>query len=187
MNCRATDATAAGLVIAQDIPAAKALHQFLTQTLKTVAVLVVSSEPGAHVALEAFKASGAEWLVSVAMVSEGVNIPRLKVLAHLSNDRTELSFVQAIGRLTRLMPGREDQRVLVHLPKLALFEKYARGIELARNHVIGPKREPGEPPRRFCSECGESSPASSSACEQCGHCCKVSDALDRRWIRGAEL
>jgi hypothetical protein len=61
------------------------------------------------------------------------------------------------------MPGRDDQRVLVHLPKFTLFEKYASVIEIARNHVIKRRAkivewsEPEEPPQRFCSQCGEAS------------------------------
>ena len=172
MNCRAMDGTAAGLIIAQDIKAATTAHEYLTQTLKADAVLVVSSEPDAHATLEAFKTNDVEWLVSVAMVNEGVDIPRLKVLALLANDRTELSFVQAVGRLTRIMPERDDQRVLVHLPKLATFETYAARIEIARNHVLKGKsrsHSPGAPSRRFCSQCGEPSGVTAPACKSCGH------------------
>jgi superfamily II DNA or RNA helicase len=169
VNCRETDPTAAGLVIAQDVPAARAALKHLTKTLKADAALVVSEDDGAHAELEAFKTGGTEWLVSVAMVSEGVDIPRLKVLAYLSNNRTELSFIQAIGRLTRLMPGRDDQRVLVHLPKLTLFEKYASGIETARKHVLAVTTSPGDPKQKFCASCGEPSPAGAASCEHCGH------------------
>jgi superfamily II DNA or RNA helicase len=169
MNCLATDWSVAGLVIAQDILAAKSIYKYLTQTLKVSASLVVSTSPGSHDRLEEFKTNGIQWLVSVGMVSEGVNIPRLKVLAYLSNDKTELAFVQAVGRLTRLMPGRDDQRVLVYSPKLASFERYAALIETARNHVIGLACEPGAPALRYCSKCGEPSPAGSSVCGHCGH------------------
>jgi hypothetical protein len=175
MNCRKADKAAAGLVISQDILAAEAAYQHLTQVLKARTVLVVSTEFDAHARLKAFTVSDDQWLVSVAMVSEGVNIPRLKVLAYLSNYTTELSFDQAVGRITRVMPGRADQRVLVHLPKFAPFEKYASVIEIARNHVIKRKSgssslsEPREPLQRFCSQCGESSPKASLTCESCGH------------------
>ena len=169
MNCWATDKTVKGLVIDQDIETATTSYEFLTLTLKARAVLVVSSEPGAHARLEAFKTDDNLWCVSVGMVNEGVNITRLKVLAYLSNDKTELAFSQAKGRLTRLVEDRADQRVLMHLPKLAAFETFAAGIEKSRNHELGKSSGPGAPLRRFCAQCGEPSPASASRCEHCGH------------------
>ena len=41
--------------------------------------------------IKAFKTSANRWLLSVGMVSEGVDIPRLRVLAYLPNARTELA------------------------------------------------------------------------------------------------
>ena len=169
MKCRETDADAGGLVISQDIKAAQAAYGFLKDELGADAVIVVSANLDAHDVLEKFKTSKAQWCVSVAMVNEGVDIVRLKVLAYLSNNTTRLAFDQAIGRIVRITPDRADQLVFVHLPKIAFFEEYARSIEEAREHVIKHQPEPAEPRLRYCAECGEASPSSSAACEHCGH------------------
>ena len=42
------------------------------------------------------------------MISEGVDIPRLRVGVFLTNVRTELFFRQAAGRLVRLVDSVED-------------------------------------------------------------------------------
>ncbi len=44
---------------------------------------------------------GWRWLVSVLMVSEGVDIPRLRVGVYATPARTELFFRQVMGRFVR--------------------------------------------------------------------------------------
>ncbi len=44
------------------------------------------------------------------MVSEGTDIPRLRVCSHLSLIRTELFFRQVLGRVLRLIPGIDNQK-----------------------------------------------------------------------------
>jgi len=46
-----------------------------------------------------------QWIVSVGMVSEGTNIPRLQVCCHLSHVKTELYFRQVLGRILRVSGG----------------------------------------------------------------------------------
>ena len=46
------------------------------------------------------------WLVAVRMVSEGVDIPRLRVGVYATTTTTELFFRQAVGRFVRWTPGR---------------------------------------------------------------------------------
>ena len=57
-----------------------------------------------------------EWLVAVRMVSEGVDIPRLRVGVFATTTTTDLFFRQAVGRFVRWMPGIRDQRAWLFLP-----------------------------------------------------------------------
>ena len=57
-----------------------------------------------------FRHSNAEWIVSVGMVSEGTDIPRLQVCCHLSSVKTELYFRQVLGRILRIDQGNNLDR-----------------------------------------------------------------------------
>ena len=67
--------------------------------------------------------------VSVAMVSEGVDIKRLRVLVYLPNAQTELFFRQAIGRVVRSFGRNDNTSAYVVMPKIPQFEKFALNIE----------------------------------------------------------
>lgn len=97
---RQQDPSAAGLVVAADIEHAEEIAQQLEATGYEVC-LVTSRDPSSHAQLEAFRESSAPWIVSVGMVSEGVDIPRLRVCCYLSHIRTEQYFRQVLGRILR--------------------------------------------------------------------------------------
>ena len=67
--------------------------------------LVHSQLPNPDTRIDAFRHTEKRWIVSVAMISEGVDIPRLRVLIYLPSALTELAFRQAIGRVA---DGPED-------------------------------------------------------------------------------
>lgn len=70
------------------------------------------------------------WLVAVKMVSEGVDIPRLGVLALVTNARTELSFRQAVGRVLRVRRDETPARsAAVFMLKDPAFARLAREME----------------------------------------------------------
>ena len=56
------------------------------------------------------------WLVAVRMVSEGVDIPRLRVGVYATTTSTELFFRQAVGRFVRWQVGRATQKAYVYVP-----------------------------------------------------------------------
>jgi superfamily II DNA or RNA helicase len=104
---RATgDADAAGLIVSMDCDHADAVAEVLTERTGVRPVVVCSrlnnpddSAPAA--ALEAFTHGTAPWIVAVKMVSEGVDIRRLRVLVYATNVLAELSFRQIVGRIVR--------------------------------------------------------------------------------------
>ena len=97
---------AAGLVVAADILHAEAIAQRLEDDGHDVC-LVTSRDPHAHERLERFREASTPWIVSVGMISEGVNITRLRVCCYLSHIRTETHFRQVLGRIIRRI-GEKD-------------------------------------------------------------------------------
>src|SRR5579859_2824043 len=83
---------AGGLVIAKDQAHADAIAQLLRRVTGEIPVLAISDNPDASLHIEQFRKSSAYWIVAVKMVSEGVDIPRLRVLVYATNVATELFF-----------------------------------------------------------------------------------------------
>ncbi|PQJ38718.1 diguanylate cyclase, partial [Photobacterium aquimaris] len=52
--------------------------------------------------IQRFRNDKTQWIVSVGMISEGTDIPRLQVCCHLSSVKTELYFRQVLGRILRV-------------------------------------------------------------------------------------
>ena len=83
-----------------------------------------------------FAAGSAPWLVSVLMVSEGVDVPRLRVGVYATTARTELFFRQVVGRFIRRTPAPKDQMSHVFLPSDPKLKALATQIEEERNHAL---------------------------------------------------
>jgi superfamily II DNA or RNA helicase len=116
--------------------------------------------------INAFRRTDKRWLVSVAMVSEGVDIPRLRVLIYLSSALTELAFRQAVGRVVRTNGPQDDTRAYVVMPSFDILEAYARKVE----DEMSPSARKEEPPPRFkrCSVCGQECQLQADICVSCG-------------------
>lgn len=91
----------AGLVVASSIGHAKMLFNMLLKMGQT-AVLVTYQEKKPLDTIRTFRNSNCDWIVSVGMISEGTNIPRLRVCCYLSHVKTELYFRQVLGRVLRV-------------------------------------------------------------------------------------
>jgi superfamily II DNA or RNA helicase len=90
---RAADHPAAGaLVVAVDKEHAEQLADRLGRITGTRPPVVTSDAPDASARIARFSAGSDPWLVSVLMVSEGVDIPRLRVGVYATAARTELFF-----------------------------------------------------------------------------------------------
>lgn len=96
---------AGGLVCAIDQNHARFLADRIKQATGEAPVVVVSDDAGASDKIERFKNSLAPWLVSVKMVSEGVDIPRLQVGIYATNTTSRLFFHQFTGRFIRTKAG----------------------------------------------------------------------------------
>lgn len=137
-------ADAGGLVIATDQDHAQAIARLLRDRLRTPADVVVSDDPGASKKIAEFATNDRPWLVSVRMVSEGVDIPRLRVGVYATTTSTELFFRQAVGRFVRWQHGRGPQKAYVFVPDDPRLRHHAFQIAEARRHVLNPPRADDE-------------------------------------------
>lgn len=157
---------AGGLVIAPSIEMAEYMARLIERVEGEAPVLVHSQTPSPDVKIKTFKNTDKRWLVSVAMISEGVDIPRLRVLVYLPNALTELAFRQAIGRVVRTYGPDDDTRAYVVMPSFETFERYARRVEeemptsVRAGQSIQAKR---------CPACGGECALGAANCPSCGH------------------
>ncbi len=129
---------AGGLVIAIDQDHAHGIARLLRDRFGAPADVVVSDDPTASKKIAEFSNNDRPWLVAVRMVSEGVDIPRLRVGVFATTTSTELFFRQAVGRFVRWQPGRPGQKAYVYIPDDPRLRTHAFEIAEARRHVLRP-------------------------------------------------
>lgn len=139
MSVRDEHPEAGGLVFGRDVENVRALAEVLAAVSGTRPVTVTNDDKDAGEKIRRFKQGTTPWLVSVKMVSEGVDIPRLRVGVYLSPVQTEMFFRQAAGRLVRLVPGTEDQAGYLYIPSLPRLVEYAAAMTDERRHAIAKK------------------------------------------------
>lgn len=142
---------AAGLIVCDTQEHAREVDQLLTTITQTVPALATSDVPRAHQAISSFNAEAdSQWLVSVRMVSEGVDIPRLCVTVLASAAKSEVLMRQIVGRSLRRRPQDPDQEAIVHLAADPDHLAYAR-----RLHVVKSLRASApQPPAKLASSTG---------------------------------
>ncbi len=139
----------AGLVIAMDQAHARAIAAHLRAQLGKEAVVVTSDDPLASTRIARFATSTEPWLVAVRMVSEGVDIPRLRVAVYATTTTTELFFRQAVGRVVRWEQGHPDQRAYLFIPDDPRLRAHAAKIAERRRHCLAPKKPETSPVERY--------------------------------------
>lgn len=127
---------AGGLVIAIDQDHAKGIAALLRREIGAPSVVVTSDDPEASDKISAFAAGRDPWLVAVRMVSEGVDIPRLRVGVYATTTTTDLFFRQAVGRFVRWVPGIRDQRAWLFIPDDPRLRLRAAEIAEQRRHSL---------------------------------------------------
>jgi ribosomal protein L40E len=119
--------------------------------------------------IKAFRNTDKRWIVSVAMISEGVDIKRLRVLIYLPNALTELAFRQAIGRVVRTVGPTDDTRAYVVMPSFETFEAYARRVEAEMPASAALKDGDTPPRKKLCPACHAKNELSETTCHSCGY------------------
>ena len=140
-HLRSRDARAAGLVIAMDQEHARAIAGIMQERLGVTAVVATSDEPSASAKISAFAEGSPPWIVAVRMVSEGVDIPRLRVGVYATNTVTDLFFRQAVGRLVRWSGRDARQTAYMFIPDDLRLRTFATGIAEQRRHSLRRQEE----------------------------------------------
>ena len=146
---------AGGLVVAADKEHAEALARRLAAVAGEEPAVVTSDAPDASARIARFAAGSGCWLVSVLMVSEGVDIPRLRVGVYATSARTELFFRQVVGRFVRRTPAPRDQMSHLFMPADPTLRRLAARVEEERRHALAlePRADPlAEPVERRRTE-----------------------------------
>ena len=132
---------AGGLVVAADTTHARAIAAVLRTVTGRAPTVVLHTDPRAAAKLRAFAQSSDRWIVAVNMVSEGVDIPRLRVGVYATAAKTPLIFRQIVGRFVRTIPGRPAELSWVYLPADPVLRAHAAEVETELRHVLRPARE----------------------------------------------
>lgn len=136
-SLRKQHASAGGLIIAMDQDHARHLAVQTKAMTGTAPRVAISDDPMSSTIIERFANSKDRWLIAVNMVSEGVDIPRLRVGVYATNVQTEMYFRQVVGRFVRMqgdLPS--SQRAYLYLPRDPRLVEYAEAIKAERDHVL---------------------------------------------------
>lgn len=119
---------AGGLVIASDSEHARVIARVLGEIAGEEPTIVLHQDKGAHERLRKFSAARSRWIVAVNMVSEGVDIPRLRVGVYATTAKTAMIFRQIVGRFTRIGAG-DDGDSWLYLPGEGILRQHASKVE----------------------------------------------------------
>lgn len=133
---RVTHPHAGGLVFATTQRHAKEISKVIEEITGYVPPVVISEDVDGSTKIENFKNSNSRWLVSVKMVSEGIDIPRLRVGVYFTIVKAELFFRQAIGRFVRVQKELKEQDAYIFIPQDKDIVKLAETIQEEREHAL---------------------------------------------------
>ncbi len=149
---------AGGLVVAAGSDHARVVAAVLAEISGEQPTVVLHQDSGAHDRLRRFATSRDRWIVAVNMVSEGVDIPRLRVGVYATLAKTAMIFRQIVGRFVRTGSGPGDESWLF-LPAEPVLRAHAATIEDEIHRIARQGRDDegllDEPPERRESERGE--------------------------------
>lgn len=126
MQLRKQHQNAGGLIVAASVDHAYKIATLLERHLGQRACVATYLDEDAHGNIHTYRNSTQPWIISVGMVSEGTNIPRLRVCCHLTRVKTELHFRQVLGRVLRMgdIPGES----YLYLPAEPNLVEYANRV-----------------------------------------------------------
>lgn len=133
---------AGGLIVATDVRHAYDLQNLMYSLVGIRPDVVASKEDGGDPDKEAsdrvasFRDGSDPWIIAVNMISEGVDIKRLRVGVYLSNKKTPLFLTQVIGRVIRMLPNIKKQEAFFFFPKEASFVEVISNLQQERDHLI---------------------------------------------------
>jgi superfamily II DNA or RNA helicase len=127
---------AGGLVIAADSSHARRIAALLREATGQKALVVLHDEPRAAEKLAAFTTARDPWIVAVNMVSEGVDIPRLRVGVYATAAKTPLVFRQIVGRFVRTIRHRPPEPSWLYIPADPVLRDHASAVQQELRHAL---------------------------------------------------
>lgn len=121
---RRVNPDAAGLIVASSVEHARQISSLMKTCFNEDSVVVTYRENEPTSIIQRFRHAKTKWIISVGMISEGTNIPRLQVCCHLTNIKTEMHFRQILGRILR-MTGSKNQEAIMFMPAEPKLLEYA--------------------------------------------------------------
>lgn len=125
---RKQNPNAAGLVVASTIEHAERIAKKLKVSFGASVSTVSYKNAESDIIIDGFQTSTTQWLVSVGMVSEGTNIPRLQACCHLTKIKTKLHFRQVLGRIIRLTKTDKLNDAFLFAPAQLQLIDYAKRL-----------------------------------------------------------
>jgi superfamily II DNA or RNA helicase len=113
---RKNSPNAGGLIVASSYEHALQIQAILLDHFSKKSILVSCRQDDSPELINRFRKDNSEWIISIAMISEGTDIPRLQVCCSLTDVTTELYFRQILGRIIRMT---KDQSHVANMYMLA--------------------------------------------------------------------
>lgn len=137
LETRQEHPNAGGLLVAADQEHARELAETLHDLTGVRPLVALSDDSRASLLIKQFNHGRAPWLVACNMVSEGVDIPRLRVGVYATTVTTKMYFRQFIGRLVRRTSAPAGMQVAYcYLPADPRLHYLAQEIEAEQRHVL---------------------------------------------------
>jgi superfamily II DNA or RNA helicase len=127
-SIRTNNSDAAGLIVVSSVEHAKQISALMKNFCNEDAVVVTYRENDSTNIIQQFRNAKTKWIISVGMISEGTNIPRLQVCCHLTNIKTEMHFRQILGRILR-MTDSKNQEAILYMPAEPKLLEYAYRVK----------------------------------------------------------
>ncbi|MEZ9955420.1 DEAD/DEAH box helicase, partial [Vibrio splendidus] len=143
--------SAGGLIVASSVYHAQTIKKILCEKFSQTVSIVTYRHEEPLDEIERYRRGKTQWIVSVGMISEGTDIPRLQVCCHMSSVKTELYFRQVLGRILRVNDSMNQQawlftfaeqsliefaeRVEQDIPDSCMFARMLKHVELESNYL----------------------------------------------------
>lgn len=127
-SIRIKNTDAAGLIVASSVEHAQQISTLMKSCFNEDSVVVTYRESEPTSIIQQFRHAKTKWIISVGMISEGTNIPRLQICCHLTNIKTEMHFRQILGRILRIT-GSKNQEAIMYMPAEPKLLEYAYRVK----------------------------------------------------------
>lgn len=136
-SLRRQNRDAGALIVAASINHALKISKILKEVTGDESAVVTHLHDDPQDIIQQFRSSTQKWIISVGMISEGTDIPRLRVCCHLSRIKTELAFRQVLGRVLR-SSGKNDSPGYLFMPAEPNLIAFAQRVaeDVPEEHTV---------------------------------------------------